>query len=378
MLYRSMPRTGDELSILGFGCMRLPLDGEGKIDEHRAASMIRSAIDRGVNYIDTAYPYHGGESEPIVGRALGGGYREKVFLATKLPSWMVETPSDMDRFLDEQLARLQTDVIDYYLLHSLNAERWEIMKKNGFGAFLDRALADGRIRRAGFSFHDQLPLFREIVDAYPWHFCQIQYNYLDTNYQAGTAGLKYASERNMGVVIMEPLRGGNLARNVPDVMKKIWSESPKPFSPAGWALRWLWDQPEVSVVLSGMTTEQDLEDNLASADDACTGCLTAGERDMIARVTEEYRTRMKVLCTGCQYCMPCPAGVNIPECFNRYNMAFMFDNLEQARMTYPVFLKPGARASACVKCGACEEKCPQNLQIRALLDSVTELLEPKE
>jgi hypothetical protein len=182
----------------------------------------------------------------------------------------------------------------------------------------------------------------------------------------------------MGVVIMEPLRGGNLARNIPDVMKKIWSGSPKPFSPAGWALRWLWDQPEVSVVLSGMTTEEDLEDNLASADDACTGCLTARERDMIARVKEEYRTRMKVLCTSCQYCMPCPAGVNIPECFNRYNMAFMFDNLEQARMTYPVFLKPGARASACVKCGACEEKCPQNLRIRTLLDSVAELLEPKE
>ncbi|NCC56610.1 MAG: aldo/keto reductase, partial [Synergistales bacterium] len=203
MLYRSMPRTGDKISILGFGCMRLPLDGEGKIDEARASAMIRSAIDRGVNYIDTAYTYHGGESESFVGKALQDGYREKVFLATKLPSWMVETPPDMDRFLDEQLSRLRTDVIDYYLLHSLTAERWEIMKRNGFAEFLDRALADGRIRRAGFSFHAPLPLFKEITDAYPWHFCQIQYNYLDTHYQAGTEGLRYAAGRNMGVIIME-------------------------------------------------------------------------------------------------------------------------------------------------------------------------------
>ncbi len=378
MLYRSMPRTGDKISILGFGCMRLPLDGEGKIDEARASAMIRSAIDRGVNYIDTAYTYHGGESESFVGKALQDGYREKVFLATKLPSWMVETPPDMDRFLDEQLSRLRTDVIDYYLLHSLTAERWEIMKRNGFAEFLDRALADGRIRRAGFSFHAPLPLFKEITDAYPWHFCQIQYNYLDTHYQAGTEGLRYAAGRDMGVIIMEPLRGGNLARNVPDPIKKIWAGSPRPISPAGWALRWIWDHPEVSVVLSGMTVEQDLEDNLSAAGGGEAGSFTPAEQDMIGRVREEYRTRMKVLCTGCQYCMPCPAGVNIPECFNRYNMAFMFDNLEQARQTYSVFLKPGARAAACVKCGACEEKCPQNLKIRDLLEDVTRLLDVSE
>jgi len=378
MLYRSMPRTGDKISILGFGCMRLPLDGEGMIDEARASAMIRSAIDRGVNYIDTAYTYHGGESESFVGKALQDGYREKVFLATKLPSWMVETPPDMDRFLDEQLSRLRTDVIDYYLLHSLTAERWEIMKRNGFAEFLDRALADGRIRRAGFSFHAPLPLFKEITDAYPWHFCQIQYNYLDTHYQAGTEGLRYAAGRDMGVIIMEPLRGGNLARNVPDPIKKIWAGSPRPVSPAGWALRWIWDHPEVSVVLSGMTVEQDLEDNLSTAEDGEAGSLTAAEQEMIGRAREEYRTRMKVLCTNCQYCMPCPAGVNIPECFNRYNMAFMFDNLEQARQTYSVFLKPGARAAACVKCGACEEKCPQNLKIRDLLEDVTRLLDVSE
>ncbi|NLK20387.1 MAG: aldo/keto reductase [Synergistaceae bacterium] len=375
MQYRSMPGTGDKLSVLGYGCMRLPLDGEGRIDEERAVRLVRSAIDRGVNYIDTAYTYHMEESEPLVGRALRDGYREKVFLATKLPSWLVEAPSDMDRFLEEQLARLQTDVIDYYLVHSLNAERWENMKKHGFAAFLDRALADGRIRRVGFSFHDQLPLFKEIVDAYPWNFCQIQYNFMDTAYQAGEAGLKYAAGKGLGVVIMEPLRGGNLARNVPEVISSIWAESPKKISPAGWALRWLWNQPEVSVVLSGMTTESDLEDNLASAEEGIEGSMTEAELGLAARVREEYKNRMKILCTNCQYCMPCPHGVNIPECFNRYNMAFMFDNLEQARATYPVFLKPEARASACVKCGECEEKCPQNLEIRDLLEDVKALLE---
>ncbi len=378
MLYRTMPRTGDSVSILGFGCMRFPLDAEGKIDEPRSTEMLHSAIDRGVNYIDTAWPYHGGESEPVVGRALEGGYREKVFLATKLPTWMVETSSDMDRLLDEQLKKLRTDHIDYYLLHSLNADRWGIMKRNGYEKFLERALADGRILRAGFSFHDQLPLFKEIVDDWPWHFCQIQYNFLDTNYQAGTEGLKYAAERNIGMVIMEPLRGGNLAQNVPDAMMRIWSESPKKLSPAGWALRWIWDHPEVGVVLSGMTTESDLDDNLSAAEEGAPNSLTPAEREMISRVTTEYRTRMKVGCTACQYCMPCPAGVNIPECFNRYNIAFMFDDVERAKATYPVFLKQGARASACVQCGACEEKCPQNLPIREHLASVTELLEPGE
>jgi hypothetical protein len=370
-----MPRTGDKISVLGYGCMRLPLDGEGRIDGERAARLVRTAIDRGVNYIDTAYTYHMEESEPFVGRALRDGYRDKVFLATKLPSWLVETPSDMDRFLDEQLARLQTGAIDYYLIHSLNAERWGNMKKHGFAAFLDKALADGRIRRAGFSFHDQLPLFKEIADAYPWHFCQIQYNFMDAEYQAGEAGLKYASGKGMGVVVMEPLRGGNLARNVPEAISSIWAESPRKISPAGWALRWLWNQPEVSVVLSGMTTESDLEDNLASAGEGIAGSLTKAELGLVERVRKEYRNRMKALCTGCQYCMPCPHGVNIPECFNRYNMAFMFDNLEQAMATYPVFLKPGARAGDCVKCGECEEKCPQNLEIRDLLEDVAALLE---
>lgn len=372
-----MPQTGDEISILGYGCMRFPLNSEGSIDEARATALIRSAIDQGVNYIDTAWPYHGGESEPVVGRALSGGYREKVFLATKLPSWYVETPSDMDRYLDEQLEKLQTDHIDYYLLHSLNQDRWDIMENNDYAAFLDRALSDGRIRRAGFSFHDQLPLFKKIVDAYPWHFCQIQYNFLDTEYQAGTEGLKYATEKNIGMVIMEPLRGGNLAANVPEDIQAIWKESPRKLSPAGWALRWIWDHPEVQVVLSGMTTEEDLADNLASVEGAEPSTLTAAEKEMVGRVKKEYRNRMKVLCTGCQYCMPCPAGVNIPECFNRYNMAFMFDDVEKARQTYPVFVKSGARASDCIKCGACEVKCPQNLPIRDCLNAVKELLEPE-
>lgn len=375
MLYRTMPRTGDRVSILGFGCMRLPLNAGGGIDGSRASALIRTAIDRGVNYVDTAWGYHEGESEPVVGRALEDGYRERVLLATKLPSWLVENPSDMDRFLDEQLKRLRTDRIDYYLIHSLNRDRWENVRRNGYGEFLDRALADGRIRRTGFSFHDALPLFREIVDDRDWDFCQVQYNYLDTEYQAGTEGIRYASGRGLGVIVMEPLRGGNLARNVPEAIMRIWGESPSGLSPAAWGLRWVWDHPEVGVVLSGMTTESDLEENLATAELGTSNSLTGAERDMVRRAAEEYRDRMRVGCTGCRYCLPCPAGVNIPECFNRYNMAFMFDDLEKARSTYPVFLKPEARASACVKCGACEDKCPQNLPIREHLESVADLLE---
>ena len=377
MLYRTMPQTGDLVSILGFGCMRLPLGPEGKIDEDRATALVRSAIERGVNYVDTAYPYHGGEGEPVVGRILRDGFRERVHLATKLPTWLVESPEDFDRYLEEQLERLRTDHFDYYLLHSVNAERWGRMRKHGFDKFLDRALSDGRIRRAGFSFHDQLPLFKEMVDAYPWHFCQIQYNYLDSDYQAGAAGLKYASERGLGVVIMEPLRGGSLVRNVPPAVMEIWNQSPKSYSPAAWALRWLWDQPEVSMVLSGMTTESDLEDNLSAAEGAEPGCLDGKEKDMVGRVKAEYLSRMKVGCTGCQYCLPCPAGVNIPECFNRYNIAFMFDDVKHARETYSIFVRKNTEASLCVKCGACEEKCPQGLPIRKLLADVVELLEKK-
>ena len=254
MLYRTVPKTGDKLSILGFGCMRYPSKGRG-IDEDRAIRQIRHAIDNGVNYLDTAPVYHMGKSEPILAKALAGGYREKVKIATKLPHWFVSARADMDRILGEQLATLQTDHIDYYLVHNLSKGSLERLRGLGILEFLDAAKKDGRIRNAGFSYHSNIADFKEIVDAYPWEFCQIQYNYLDETSQAGTEGLQYAASKGLAVIVMEPLRGGNLAGRVPETVQKIWDTASARRSPAEWALRWVWNHPEVTVVLSGMNEE---------------------------------------------------------------------------------------------------------------------------
>ncbi len=305
MLYRKMPKNGDELSILGFGCMRLPVQ-EGKIDEARAIRQIRQAIDSGVNYLDTAWPYHAGESEVLLGKALQDGYRDRVRVATKLPSWMITNRDDMDRYLDAQLKKLQTDHIDYYLLHALNGTLWDTLKPLGVLDFLEQAKQDGRIVNAGFSFHGLADEFTRIVDAYPWVFCQIQYNYLDENYQAGTAGLRHAAEKGLGVVVMEPLRGGNLAAATPPpAVQTIWDEAAVKRTPAEWALRWIWNLPEVTLILSGMNDEAQIEENLAIAGTAEANTLTQEELDLVARASRTYQELMKVGCTGCGYCMPC-------------------------------------------------------------------------
>ncbi len=301
MLYRKMPKNGDELSVLGFGCMRLASREDGSIDEARAAKQLRSAIDQGVNYVDTAWPYHMGQSEPFVGRALADGYRAKVKLATKLPSWLIEKREDMDRFLNAQLEKLKTDHIDYYLVHALVGDLWDSVGKLGVADFLDRAKADGRIRNAGFSFHGASEDFSRIVDAYDWGFCQIQYNFLDEKNQAGTAGLEYAASKGLGVIIMEPLRGGNLTRTVPPAVREIWDEAPVKRTPAEWALRWIWNHPEVTVVLSGMNDEAHIRENLSIADQAYPNSLTNAELQLVKRVEKKYRELMKVACTGCQY-----------------------------------------------------------------------------
>ena len=261
------------LSILGFGCMRLPTTEDGKIDEEQATGMLRYAIDHGVNYVDTAYPYHNGESEPFVGRALGGGLREKVHLATKLPSWLVRSREDMDRYLDEQLARLKTRTIDFYLVHGLNRPFWENLSALGVTDFLNDAIADGRIRHAGFSFHDNTALFKEIVDGYDWTFAQIQYNFMDEHYQAGTEGLEYAAKRGLGIVVMEPIRGGLLARNLSGI-REIWQKANIRRTPAEWALRWVWNHPEVTVVLSGMSAPEQVRQNVALAECGFAGSLS--------------------------------------------------------------------------------------------------------
>ncbi len=376
MLYRKVPQTGDDLSILGFGCMRLPAKTGGTgIDEERAIRQLRYAIDHGVNYVDTAPAYHFGKSEQILGRALGGGYREKVRLATKLPPWSVRARGDMDRILNSQLAALKTDHIDYYLLHSLTKESFERLKKIGVLEFLTAAKKDGRIRNAGFSTHEDLPAFREIVDSYDWTFCQIQYNYLDEHNQAGTEGLKYAHEKNLAVMIMEPLRGGNLGGQVPDEVKKIWDGSPVKRTPAGWGLRWVWNHPEVTVVLSGMNDEAHIDENLKTAADAYPGSLTEEDLSRIGQVRDMYGQLMKVGCTGCSYCMPCPAGVDIPGCFSLYNDHHLFSFNRMAKFQY--FGRHGglmggvSYAGLCRSCGKCEKACPQHLPIRDLLKDVS-------
>ena len=381
MLYRKIPKNGDELSILGFGCMRLASKADGSIDEERAVKQVRYAIDHGVNYVDTAWPYHMGLSEPFVGRALADGYRGKVKLATKLPSWLIEKREDMDTFLNAQLEKLKTDHIDYYLVHALVGALWDNVEKLGVADFLTKAKADGRIRNAGFSFHGAGEDFSRIVDAYDWDFCQIQYNFLDEKNQAGTAGLEYAASRGLGVIIMEPLRGGNLTKTVPPAVREIWDEATVKRTPAEWALRWIWNHPEVTVVLSGMNDEAHIRENLKVAGVAYPNSLTEAELQLVKRVESKYRELMKVACTGCRYCMPCPSGVNIPLCFEEYNNLYLADDpngekfMYAARLGGAVALGDPEFASLCVQCGQCVEKCPQHIDIPTVLESVVEELE---
>jgi uncharacterized protein len=344
MLYRRFPKVPHDIPILGLGCMRLPqAEGSGfagKIDEEKAIAMIRHAIDFGVNYIDTAYPYHDGESEPLVGKALTGGYREKALLATKLPSWLIKTREDMDRYLDEQLARLATDHIDFYLVHGLNKAWWENLSSLGVLEFLDEAVADGRIRYPAFSFHDDLPVFKAIVDAYDWTFAQIQYNFMDEQYQAGTKGLHYAAKKGLGIVVMEPLRGGLLSRDLP-ATREILAAAPVRRTPAEWGLSWVWDHPEVTTVLSGMSSMQQLEENLAYAERDRAGSFTPADREVIRQVKAAFESRVTIPCTGCRYCMPCKNGVEIPRCFESYNQAHMFVAKEECGGVYTWLLSGG-------------------------------------
>ena len=374
MLYRKMNRVASDLSILGFGCMRLPVIKGGSIDDKQATEMLRYAIDHGVNYVDTAYPYHNGESEPFLGRALQGGYREKVNLATKLPSWLVKSRADMDHYLDEQLKRLQTDHIDFYLVHGLMRPFWEKLPSLGLTNFLDDAIADGKIKYAGFSFHDELALFKEIVDYYDWTFCQIQYNFMDEQNQAGTEGLRYAADRGLGIVVMEPLRGGMLSKEIPSI-SRIWKKAPVQKSPSEWAQRWVWNHSEVTVVLSGMSSFEQVEQNIAYAESGFPNSLLPEELNLFKEAETEYEKRITVPCTGCRYCMPCSSNVSIPECFEMYNQGCMFDAPDVASTNYNIVMggmltgSPGF-ASQCQECGDCEERCPQGIPIREHLKKV--------
>ncbi|MBN1429727.1 MAG: aldo/keto reductase [Anaerolineae bacterium] len=376
MQYRRFGKLDWQPSALGFGCMRLPTTGTpADIDEPEAMRMVHHAIEQGVNYVDTAYPYHGGNSESFLGRALkAGNYREKVRIASKLPCWLVETASDFDKYLNEQLSKIQIEHIDFYLLHALNKSSWEKMSALGIVSMAEKAVADGRIGHLGFSFHDSYEVFQEIVDAYDkWTFCQIQYNYMDIENQAGTRGLQYAAGKGLAIVIMEPLLGGRLV-DPPERIQQLWNLAETTRSAPDWALQWLWNQPEVSVVLSGMSTMEQVEGNLASATASGVGTLSRKDLQVIDQVREMYQSLCPIPCTQCGYCMPCPNGVNIPRNFDVYNDGSIYDKPDWARNQYQQWIPVAERADQCIACQDCEQKCPQAIRISEWMPVVDNVL----
>jgi len=375
MQYRNL--CGKEVSTLGFGCMRFPLLDEdtANIDEKEASRMIHYAVDSGVNYLDTAWPYHMQMSEPFVGKLLKSGLRDKVLIATKLPSWLIETTGDFDRYLNEQLKKLQTDHIDYYLVHALKDSLWGKLKKLGVREWLDNTLKDGRIGIAGFSFHDELPVFKRIVDEHHWSFCQIQYNYMDTGFQAGTEGLEYAAKKGLDIIDMEPLRGGKLTNNIPPEITGLLEKSGLTTTPAALGLRWVWNRPEVKTLLSGMTTMEHVRENIEIAETALPGSLSGDEKDLIDRIRQIFLDRIKIPCSECEYCLPCPEGVKIPAIFSIYNDLHIYGDEKWARLYYGMTVPEDGRASNCVQCGQCEENCPQQIKIIDELKKCTKVLE---
>ena len=388
MRYRKFGGLGWEASALGFGVMRLPTIGgdRSNIDEPEAIKMIRYTIDHGVNYIDTAYPYHGGNSEILVGKALDDGYREKVHLATKMPVGRIDSTADLDRIFDEQLGKLQTDHIDCYLLHGLNRDRWVKTQDLNVLEWAESIKEERRILHFGFSFHDEFEVFRDIIDGYgKWDFCQIQYNYMDTESSGrtpGTQGLKYAASKGLGVVIMEPIAGGTLAVNPPEEVRAVWAKAETRRTLAEWALQWVWSHPEVSVVLSGMSTMQQVMENIESASRSGPGTLTEEDLELFSKVGDVYRSYGFIGCTGCRYCMPCPEGVAIPEILALFNEYYTkrgdSDAEQEAKNKYTREITAENGAGNCAKCGQCEEECPQELPIRNLVARAARIFERSE
>jgi uncharacterized protein len=385
MVYRKMGRTGVEVSALGYGCMRYPRKG-GRIDAERTEAQLESALERGVNYFDTAWAYLNGQSEAILGRFLARVGRDRAYIADKILPALIFSRKDLERIMGVILSRLATDRVDFLLMHALSDFKvWERLKSLGAVEFLEDARKDGRYRFAGFSWHGDKEDFKRVVDDYPWDFCQIQYNYLDEYSQAGREGLEYAAAKGLGVVVMEPLRGGSLVGRMPTeaeaAMRRASASRPgggAP-SPAALALNWIWDQPGVSTVLSGLNEERHIEENLALAERAAPGSMGEADKALLAEVRSVYERLMRVRCTGCGYCMPCPFGVNIPFAFSALN-SYGYFRESQVKFQYNLNTTgySGGRrsaASVCTKCGACEKKCPQRIEIRASLEKASRELE---
>ena len=391
MQYRIDPKTGNRISALGLGCMRFPGYELGHPNQRAAEEIISRALDRGINYLDTAYLYPGNEA--CVGRALEAlGARDRVYIATKLPHSNVKAPEDLDRFFNEQLKRLRTDRIDYYLMHNVtDPAQWDRLRGLGIEGWLSRQREAGRIGQVGFSYHGNAGDFPVLLDAYDWDFCQIQYNYANERYQAGTAGLRAAAERGLAVFVMEPLLGGRLAGKLPRRAKRVLERasgergvapagaSPVLRTPADWALAWVWDHPEVTMLLSGMGSPEEVEANAALAEAVLPGSLASAQHDIIRRVVGIFEEANRVPCTGCGYCLPCPRGVPIPGCFAAYNASYAhswFTGVQQY-FTASAVRSGGPRlASNCVGCGKCARHCPQQIDIPARLGDVTRRLTP--
>lgn len=376
MQYTKFNAVDKEISLLGMGAMRLPMDEQGRVNNQEAIDLIRHAIDNGINYIDTAFTYHGSMSERIVGMAMKDGYAEKAFVADKMPIWLCKQAEDLDRYFEKQLKRLDMDCIDMYLVHNIIPPNWKKVQKYNVLEWLDGRKAAGQIKHVGFSFHGDLALFKEVIDAYPWEFCQIQLNYVDRDEQATLEGLEYARSKGVDVIVMEPLKGGRLTDKVPPGVKEIWDRAaetgavPADRTPAEWAFKWVCAQKGVSMVLSGMSTTEQMNENIAifSKDDIRE--ISEGEQAIIDEVTAEYKSKIKYGCTGCEYCMPCPQKLDIPGIIEYLNNWYAYDKTENTRFEYANWLT--AFASDCVACGQCEEKCPQGLKITDIMKDAAE------
>jgi uncharacterized protein len=369
MLYRQFGKLNWKVSALGFGAMRLPTFGDemsSQVNEPEAIKMIRYAIDHGVNYLDTGYSYHEGNSEKVVGKALQNGYREKIRLATKLPFHMLQKREEIDLIFNTQLERLQTNKINYYLMHGLNKDTWLKAKEWKVIPWAEGKIAAGEIGYLGFSFHDDFEVFKEIVDYYDnWALCQIQYNYIDIKHQAGRKGVEHAASKGLAIVVMEPLRGGMITKTPPEKVARIWESDPNQRSLAERGLLWVWNQPEISVVLSGMSTMEQVIENLAIADHSEPSQLTKRELERYDRVRVIYKSLAPIPCTKCRYCAPCPSGVDIPGIFELYNDVSIYDEPRLAKLRYqsPRGIKPENKADHCIECGTCAKKCPQKIDI---------------
>ena len=375
MNYRK-DKYGNELSILGYGCMRFTQTG-GKIDREKAEKEIMAAYENGVNYFDTAYVYPG--SEVTLGEILAkNGIREKVNIATKLPHYLIKSVDQMEKYFTEQLQRLQTDHVEYYLMHMLtDVDTWQRLVDLGIVQWLQEKQSQGAIGQVGFSYHGNSDMFCRLLDAYDWDFCQIQYNYMDEHSQAGRTGLNRAAEKGLPVIIMEPLRGGKLVNRLPEKAVQLMESYPEKHTPAQWAFRWLWNQPEVTCVLSGMNSLEMVEDNVKTASESQVGNLGEAEEAMLAKVIEAINAKMKVGCTGCRYCMPCPRNVDIPGIFAAYNRRYS-EGYKAAMTEYVMctaMRKTSSAASNCIGCGKCEQHCPQKIPIRKELQNARKVLE---